>query len=127
MGSAGVWRRLWLWAPVVIYMVAIFHFSSESEPLTALTQHVSDKILHTVEYTGLAALIFRAVWGEGASAWQAATATVILVSAYGASDEWHQLFVPMRSADVQDWMTDTLAGAMGAGGCAALVGWRRAR
>ena len=121
MGGAAVRRRLWLWVPVVIYMVAIFHFSSESNPLPVLTEHVWDKILHTVEYTGLAVLIFRAVWGEGASVVQAAIATVILVSAYGASDEWHQLFVPMRSSDVFDWMTDTFAGVIGAAGCSAAL------
>src|SRR3954469_8742075 len=123
MGDGGVWRRLWLWAPVVIYMGAIFYFSAQSDPMPALTERVWDKILHTIEYAGLAVLIFRAVSGEGAGAWQAAVATIVLISAYGASDEWHQLFVPMRSADVQDWMTDTLAGAIGA---AAGVMFRRA-
>ena len=36
------------------------------------------------------------------------------VGAYGATDEWHQLFVPLRSSDVYDWLTDTLAGVIGA-------------
>ena len=82
-----------------------------------------DKLLHTIEYVGLAILVFRALDGEGLGAWQSAIATVMLVSAYGASDEWRQLYVPLREADVRDWMTDTLAGAIGAAAC---VMFRRA-
>jgi VanZ family protein len=103
-----------LWLPPLVYMAAIFHFSSESQPLPMLTEHVWDKLLHTVEYVGLAILVFRALDGEGLRSWRAAILTVVFVSAYGASDEWHQAFVPMRQSDVQDWMTDTLAGAIGA-------------
>src|SRR4051794_1327013 len=114
-------RRLWLWGPPLVYMVAIFHFSSESHPLPQLTEHVWDKFLHTVEYAGLAVLFFRALSGEGLTMWTAAALTVLLVSAYGASDEWHQLFVPERSSDIYDWMTDTLAGAIGASACAAFT------
>ena len=39
---------------------------------------------------------------------RAAVLAVLAASAYGASDEWHQSFVPSRSAEVADWMTDTL-------------------
>lgn len=38
-------------------------------------------------------------------------AALIFSSAYGASDEWHQSFVPGRLADAADWLADTL-GAM---------------
>ena len=107
-------HRVSLWLPPLVYMAAIFYFSSQSEPMPQLTEHVWDKLLHTIEYTGLAVLIFRAVSGEGVGKWTAAVATIVLVSAYGASDEWHQMFVPMRSSDVYDWLTDTLAGIVGA-------------
>jgi VanZ family protein len=105
-------------------MAAIFHFSSESHPLPMLTEHVWDKLLHTIEYAGLATLLFRALDGERLGAWQSAILTAVFVSAYGATDEWHQLFVPLREADMQDWMTDTLAGMIGAAMC---VVFKRAR
>jgi VanZ family protein len=107
-------RRVGLWLPPLVYMAAIFHFSSQSHPLPALTEHVWDKLLHTVEYAGLAVLVFRALDGEGLGAWRSAILTVVVVSAYGATDEWHQMFVPLRDSDVFDWLTDTLAGAIGA-------------
>jgi VanZ family protein len=108
------WLRIWLWGPPIVYMAAIFHFSSQSDPLPVLTAHVWDKLLHTVEYTGLAVLFSRALDGEGLDWRWVAPLTVLLVSAYGVSDEWHQSFVPLRTPDVFDWLTDTLAGAIGA-------------
>jgi VanZ family protein len=123
MAGKRVRRRLWLWTPAVAYMAAIFFLSSQSQPLPALTEHVWDKLLHSAEYLGLALLLFRALSGEGLGPWTSAALTVALVSAYGASDEWHQMFVPLRTADVQDWMTDTLAGIVGAAACLA---YRRA-
>lgn len=110
-------RRASLWLPPLVYMAAIFHFSSESHPLPMLTEHVWDKLLHTIEYVGLAVLLFRALDGEGLGWRRSAILTVLLVSAYGASDEWHQSFVPLRDSDVMDWLTDTLAGAIGAAAC----------
>lgn len=39
---------------------------------------------------------------------------VALASLYGASDEFHQLFVPTRSSDPIDWLVDTLAALIAA-------------
>lgn len=38
----------------------------------------------------------------------------VLASAYGISDELHQLFVPTRSCDPLDWIVDTVAALIGA-------------
>lgn len=100
-------------------MAAIFHFSSQSQPLPELTEHVWDKLLHTVEYGGLAALFARALIGEGVGYLSAVLAAIFLTSTYGASDEYHQLFVPLRSADVHDWFADTIGAAVGAVGAVA--------
>ena len=35
-------------------------------------------------------------------------------SLYGASDEWHQAFVPLRNSEIRDWVADTIGGAVGA-------------
>jgi VanZ family protein len=110
---AAMLRRATLWLPPLIYMIAIFHFSSESQPLPQLTAHVWDKALHTIEYTGLAVLVIRAILGEGVGRLPAVVLTIVVVSSYGASDEWHQSFVPMRDADVRDWVVDTIGAAVG--------------
>jgi VanZ family protein len=36
---------------------------------------------------------------------------MLLVSALGAADEWHQQFIPGRRMDARDWLADT-AGAV---------------
>jgi VanZ family protein len=93
-------------------MALIFHLSSQSDPMPAVTPLVWDKLLHLTEFGVLAVLFYRAFTGEGAG-WQlAAMLALLATSLYGATDEWHQAFVPMRSSDVRDWIADTAGGAV---------------
>ncbi len=111
----GVWvRRGSLWLPPVVYMVLIFHFSAESNPMPEVTAHVWDKLLHTIEYSGLALLFARALTGEGLTWLAAIVLATLLTSIYGVTDEYHQLFVPLRDSSVSDWMADTLGATVGA-------------
>ena len=112
--------RAGLWLPPILYMLAIFYVSSQSNPAPAVTAIVWDKLLHTTEYAGLALLLCRALRGEGLR-WAAALAVaIVLASAYGASDEVHQRFVPQRDSDVRDWAADTVGASIGAIGYTAL-------
>jgi VanZ family protein len=106
-------RRAGLWLPALLYMVIIFHFSSESDPMPEIRTHVWDKLLHCTEYGGLAFLVCRALVGEGLVRTTAFAGAVLIVSLYGASDEWHQAYVPNRSSDVQDWVADSIGGGVG--------------
>src|SRR5262249_10199767 len=106
-------RRAFLWFPPIVYMSVIYYLSSQPDPLPELTRHVWDKLLHTIEYAGLGFLVFRALAGEGVNKTSAALLTLAVVSGYGATDEWHQSFVPMRNADVRDWLVDTLGALIG--------------
>jgi VanZ family protein len=101
-------------------MVAVFRLSSESQPLPALTSHVWDKLLHLAEYAGLAGLFARAFIAERFQLFPSILLAVALTSTYGATDEYHQLFVPMRSSDIHDWFADTIGAAIGAAAYAAL-------
>ena len=109
-----VLRRLHLWLPPLLYMAVIFYFSSQSKPLPEMTVHVWDKALHAVEYGVLAILVCRAFVGDGVNGARAALFAAIVACLYAASDEWHQSFVPMRSADVLDWIADTVGSILGA-------------
>lgn len=53
--------------------------------------------------------------GEGMRWWPAIALAALLASAYAATDEWHQLFVPGRDSDVRDWLADTIGAAAGSG------------
>ena len=106
--------RASLWLPPLVYMAVIFYLSSQSAPLPAVTAVVWDKVLHLFEYAALAALFGRALLGEGLG-WAASfVVAALLAAAYGATDEYHQLFVPLRSGELRDWLVDVLGASLGA-------------
>jgi VanZ family protein len=107
-------RHASLWLPPLVYMTLIFHFSSQSQPLPFVTAHVWDKALHLTEYAGLGLLLCRAFRGEGIGWTVAVALALVAASGYGASDEWHQSFVPLRDADIRDWFADTVGATVGA-------------
>lgn len=97
-----------------LWAALLFWLSSRPDPLPALTTRLSDKVLHFVAYGTLAALLRAALATPRRAPWRALLLAVVLASLYGASDEWHQWFVPGRSCDVRDWVADTLGAAAGA-------------
>ena len=73
---------------------------------------------HACEFAILALLIWR--WHRAVSraqrtgwSWQSASRTILWVTAYAASDEFHQLFVPSREASLVDVLIDTAGGVFG--------------
>jgi VanZ family protein len=106
-------RRIGLWAPPIAYMAIIFGFSNQSAPLPEVTPYLSDKLVHTIEYAVLGFLFSRALVGEGFGWLSACVLAFVATSGYGATDEWHQFYVPMRRADTMDWLADTLGALMG--------------
>jgi VanZ family protein len=106
--------RVSLWLPPLVYMALIFYLSSQSNPLPEVTARVWDKILHTIEYAVLAALFARALLGEALGRVASFAAAALLAAAYGATDEYHQLFVPLRNGNLQDWLVDVIGASLGA-------------
>lgn len=110
--------RLVRWAPVVVYMAAIFALSAQPR-LPALPAAVSDKHAHAAAYAGLATLSCHALAGGPMAGLgvRGAIAAWTLAAAYGATDEYHQSFVAGRTADVDDWFADALGAAAAAAAC----------
>jgi VanZ family protein len=69
----------------------------------------SDKIAHFGAYAVLGLLTARAFSATGYSA----VAAILAVILFGATDELHQSFVPGRSADLADWIADSLGAVAG--------------
>ena len=68
---------------------------------------------HFVEYLIFGGLLTNALrWHMPLR--RAAVLAIVIASAYGVTDEIHQIFVPMRSCDPLDWTVDTVAAAAGA-------------
>jgi VanZ family protein len=68
---------------------------------------------HLTEYGILGALLFRAFRGER-SGWSArwSLAAILLAAVVGASDEWHQSFVPSRTPSAWDALIDTIGATL---------------
>lgn len=104
-----------LWLPPVLYLAGIFIISSDPQPLLAPPNWLgADKAGHFAAYAGLGALLCRAYLGSGLAGSAAFWLAALTASLYGASDEWHQSFVPNRSADPADWLADSLGAVLGA-------------
>ena len=94
----------------------IIYWESSRDTSSISLSHHTDKLVHFAEF-GLLCLM---------TCWSLSTArigskriykiilAIGIVSLYGISDEFHQLFTPNRSVDIFDWLADT-AGAVVAG------------
>ena len=103
-----------LWSPVAIYMAAIFYASSLQDP--PVPPGVLDVNLHALAYFGLMLVMVRAV---AHGTWAKVTLATLVMAwvltvAYGATDEWHQMYVPTRHAEWRDLKADAI-GALLAG------------
>jgi VanZ family protein len=110
-------RTLSLWGPVALWMGAIFYASSQSH--LALPPGLTDKPTHLLVYTALGTLLVRALTGGLRARVTLSTAllAMALTTAYGVTDEIHQMFVPGRYAEWRDLVADSLGGALGAFTC----------
>ena len=105
-----VWRVL----PAIAWMIVIFTLSAQPAlpqapglgDLTSVAGHVS-------VYFALAILIW---WGLGAFGIEGRNRAMLafaLAVLYGLTDEWHQSFVPGRTPDIYDILTDAIGAATG--------------
>jgi VanZ family protein len=126
------------WLPALIWMALIFSASSDSHsyehssrliapllhwlfpqmPETRVDAIVyfTRKCAHLTEYAVLALLLWRAVRRPMKNdprpwVWPEAGLALAIVFLYAASDEFHQIFVPTRTAQVSDVFIDTAGGA----------------
>ena len=95
-------------------MAAIFYVSSLPNPVPELVQTAGDKTLHLLAYAGLAFLCARAIGDEQAGWRLTLLLAFAIATVYGATDEWHQMYVPGRGPSVYDWLADMAGSGAGA-------------
>jgi VanZ family protein len=105
------------WLPTIVYAGVIFIQSSYPTPHVIPQFAMADKMIHTLVYAGLGALLVRAFahhWPPSAHGKLALCLGLAGSIVYGALDEWHQLFVETRVAETGDFIADLLGSLCGA-------------
>jgi VanZ family protein len=97
-------------------MAAIFYVSSLSQPVVPPG---GDKPWHLLAYLGLGVVTIRAVAGglPAAIAWRTAAVAIAIAVGYAVTDEFHQMFVPGRSAQLSDLLADAIGVVAGISLC----------
>ena len=93
-------------------MTLIFLASGLPVAGTLAPVDVSDKLIHAVAYAALGLLFSRSFLHAGAGR-GVLLAAFASAAVYGLLDEWHQSFVPSRTACWADAAADTVGSAIG--------------
>jgi VanZ family protein len=124
-GPARGWALARSWARPLAYAAVIYGLASRSSFPISLDAPGLDKVLHAGEYAGLALLLALALLQSGLSPLRAAAIAALGATTFGATDEWHQSFVPGRDASLLDLVADAV-GAVAGGALLVGAGRRRA-
>jgi VanZ family protein len=107
-------RCIQAWLPALAWAGLIFLFSAQPGdvfPDLRMWSDLLSAVAHLCSYAVLMALLVMALGrSTHLPAARARLLAFLLVALYGLSDEYHQSFVPGRTATLLDWLTD-LAGA----------------
>ncbi|MFN7966431.1 MAG: VanZ family protein [Acidobacteriota bacterium] len=110
--TRAVWRLI---APLALMALI---FIESGRPMPVEVPSGGDKLLHFAAYFALTG-----TWGWALAPWFAAGPRALisatLAALYGASDEWHQTFIPERDGSIFDWYADVCGALLGA-----IVIWR---
>lgn len=104
-------RRFALWTSATVWAGVIFMVSAV--PGSKLPGRIPPEVGHLGEYFVLGALLYLALRVD-LSPGKALAFAVVIASAYGITDEFHQRFVVLRTPDVYDWVIDTIGAVAGA-------------
>jgi VanZ family protein len=101
------------WLPALLWMAVIFAFSTRHGGGHLPAAEVAlRKLAHVTEYFVLTALLLRAL--RRSQVTSAVAVAIVAALAYAASDEWHQSFVPGRTATPRDVAIDGIGIALAA-------------
>lgn len=92
------------WLPALLWLAVVFTLTSIPNPRVP---HVpgGDKAAHLIMYGLFGLFVVHGLAGGPRTAGRLAVA-FLASAAIAALDEWHQRFVPGRSASVADWVAD---------------------
>lgn len=101
------------WGPVVFICILIFWLSNQSKlPDVPVRIPHLDKVEHFLTYSLLGFFVRRA-FTHRTPHWNSIFSAIVFCLLFGISDEFHQVFVPNRQADIFDLFADILGGIHG--------------
>ncbi len=94
-------------------MLLIYHESGQPLTVNLNSFPLEDKLVHAVAYGVLASLFLftQRLHATGFTIRQQFIATGLAIL-YGISDEWHQSFIPERTADIGDIIADAIGASL---------------
>lgn len=104
-------RDALLWIPAIVWAGVILVLTSWPNPQLPFSVSGLDKVVHFSMYGILGFLVGRALPRQRILS--ALVAAAVGLAVFGALDEWHQRFIPGRSADVRDWLADVTGMVLG--------------
>lgn len=116
LSGEGSFPRLLAWLPPVLWAGLIFFVSAQPKE-TFEKLGLSGTLLsiagHLITYFVLMSLLVLAFrFGSRVPQRWAYVLSFLLVAFYGLSDEYHQSFVPGRTATIADWLVDLMGAGM---------------
>ncbi len=115
-------RILANWGPATLWAAALFYLSSRTFGSGPSLIPVSDKVVHVGLYAVLGGTL---AWGRERSAPSPGHGVLLSMGLlYALSDEYHQSFVPGRTADPADWLADAVGLLLGYAGALRFWGTR---
>lgn len=104
-----------LWAPFVSWALLIFLFSARPTKTVSevyIEDFIAKKLAHILEYGFFATLLYRALIGQGVKKKKAGLYSIVFSVIYGATDEFHQSFIPGREPAIRDVIFDTIGATL---------------
>ena len=107
----------------------IFWASSQPNPFPWVPSGIfsHDKLLHAAAYALLGGLVRGALGSTRLEPSVASALAIGVAAVYGATDEWHQRFVPNRMPDATDVLADAVGAMLGVAVAALVLRRRGAR
>jgi VanZ family protein len=99
------------WGPAALWAAILFLLSASPDLEAPRWIVIDDKVAHALLYAVLGALLAYGGWRSVRRPAHVALVAVGLL--YGASDEWHQAYVPGRHPDWLDWTADGVGVTLG--------------
>jgi VanZ family protein/UDP-2,3-diacylglucosamine pyrophosphatase LpxH len=109
-------RMRWLWILPLAVAATIVWLSAQSHyPGGIQLPPPLDKVAHATAFGLLAWVLDLALQRNRPDLplYRRHLLVFVAVAIYGATDEWHQLFVPGRSCEFGDWLADAAGGSLG--------------